>query len=79
MSLPTTANQAITLPTPSSFPSFPYDPPYPIQVSLMQHVYEAIESVERRVAIVESPTGTVRNCNDLLAVYSTDFILGILG
>ncbi|KIJ54966.1 hypothetical protein M422DRAFT_241049 [Sphaerobolus stellatus SS14] len=48
----------LTLLTPSTFPSFPYDPPYPIQVSLMRHVYEAIESDERRVAIVESPTGT---------------------
>ncbi|TFK20003.1 DNA repair helicase [Coprinopsis marcescibilis] len=45
------------LPTPSEFPAFPYDPPYPIQVDLMRHVYTSIE--QRSVSIVESPTGTV--------------------
>ncbi|PPR07101.1 hypothetical protein CVT24_010937 [Panaeolus cyanescens] len=44
------------LPTPDSFPAFPYDPPYSIQTDLMRHIYEAIES--KKVAIVESPTGT---------------------
>ncbi|KAH8825111.1 helicase C-terminal domain-containing protein [Flagelloscypha sp. PMI_526] len=46
----------ITLPTPSSFPAFPYSPPYEIQVELMRHLYETIE--ESKVTIVESPTGT---------------------
>ena len=46
------------LPTPSEFPAFPYDPPYPIQVDLMRHVYASIE--QRSVSSVDSPTGTVR-------------------
>ncbi len=48
----------MSLPTPESFPAFPFDPPYSIQVDLMKHVYSAIEN--RKIAIVESPTGTVR-------------------
>ncbi|GJJ13140.1 hypothetical protein Clacol_007390 [Clathrus columnatus] len=48
----------VTLSTPDSFPSFPYDPPYPIQIKLMQHVYASIEDSTRKVAVVESPTGT---------------------
>lgn len=47
---------SLKLPTPSSFPAFPYVP-YEIQQSLMQHLYKSIE--ERNVTIVESPTGTV--------------------
>lgn len=49
----------LTLPTPSSFPLFPYDPPYPIQTALMRAVYAAVEHASVRVAVVESPTGTV--------------------
>ena len=45
------------LPTPDKFPAFPYDPPYDIQVALMRHLYQSIE--DKKVAIVESPTGTV--------------------
>jgi len=45
------------LPTPEDFPAFPYNPPYDIQTSLMRHLYESIE--EKKVTIVESPTGTV--------------------
>ena len=48
---------ALNLATPQLFPKFPYDVPYDIQVSLMAHVYESIE--QGKVAIVESPTGTV--------------------
>jgi len=44
---------------PNNFPSFPYANPYNIQLDLMRHLYEVIES--RKVAIVESPTGTVSN------------------
>lgn len=47
----------LSLSTPRAFPKFPYDVPYDIQVSLMAHVYESIE--QGKVAIVESPTGTV--------------------
>ena len=49
---------SLELPTPDAFLAFPYDPPYDIQTNLMQHLYTAIE--QRKVAIVESPTGTVR-------------------
>lgn len=45
------------LPTPDKFPAFPYDPPYDIQADLMQHLYKSIE--DKKVTIVESPTGTV--------------------
>ncbi|KAH7904949.1 DNA repair helicase [Hygrophoropsis aurantiaca] len=45
-----------SLPVPEQFPAFPYDPPYPIQSELMQHIYSSIE--QRQVTIVESPTGT---------------------
>lgn len=47
----------ITLETPTDFPAFPFSPPYEIQVELMRHLYAAIE--DRKVTIVESPTGTV--------------------
>jgi chromosome transmission fidelity protein 1 len=49
---------ALQLPTPDTFPAFPYNPPYPIQVELMRHLYQSIE--QKKVSIVESPTGTVR-------------------
>jgi chromosome transmission fidelity protein 1 len=51
------------LPTPSEFPAFPYSPPYDIQIDLMRHLYESIES--GKVAILESPTGTVSEWCDL--------------
>lgn len=47
---------SLSLETPKSFSSFPFLP-YDIQLSLMQHLYESIET--RRVTVVESPTGTV--------------------
>lgn len=50
--------ESLALETPETFPAFPYDPPYDIQVDLMRHLYSAVEN--RKVAIVESPTGTVR-------------------
>lgn len=50
----------LPLTTPEHFPSFPYDPPYPIQLELMRHVFASIEDPTRKVAIVESPTGTVQ-------------------
>lgn len=49
---------SLSLPTPTEFPAFPYSPPYPIQVDLMRHLYTSIE--QKKVTIVESPTGTVR-------------------
>ena len=52
-----TQESSLTLPTPQSFPAFPFDPPYSIQVELMRHIYSAIE--HRQVSIAESPTGTV--------------------
>lgn len=54
-----TEQLSLPLRTPDHFTSFPYDPPYPIQVELMQHVFESIEDPICKVAIVESPTGTV--------------------
>ncbi|KAL0960811.1 hypothetical protein HGRIS_005830 [Hohenbuehelia grisea] len=47
---------SLSLSTPETFPAFPYAPPYQIQTDLMKHLYAAIEG--RKVAIVESPTGT---------------------
>lgn len=52
-------SDGLSLSTPDSFPIFPYEEPYNIQLSLMQHLYRAIE--DRSIAVVESPTGTV-NC-----------------
>ncbi|KAJ7432344.1 helicase C-terminal domain-containing protein [Mycena latifolia] len=56
---------SLNLPTPSEFPAFPYSPPYPIQVDLMRHLYESIE--QKKVAIVESPTGTGKTLSLLCA------------
>ncbi|KAF8195495.1 helicase C-terminal domain-containing protein [Pholiota molesta] len=53
------------LPTPACFPAFPYDPPYDIQTSLMRHLYESIE--QKKVTIVESPTGTGKTLTLLCA------------
>lgn len=50
-------DSSLSLSTPESFPIFPYDKPYDIQLNLMQHLYQAIE--DRAIAVVESPTGTV--------------------
>ena len=52
------SDAALVLPTPSEFPSFPYPQPYQIQLDLMRHLYEVLES--KKISIVESPTGTVR-------------------
>ncbi|KAF9485868.1 DNA repair helicase [Pholiota conissans] len=53
------------LETPQTFPAFPYDPPYDIQTSLMRHLYESIE--QKKVTIVESPTGTGKTLTLLCA------------
>ncbi|KAF8895275.1 helicase C-terminal domain-containing protein [Infundibulicybe gibba] len=55
----------LELPTPDAFPAFPYSPPYAIQVDLMRHLYASIEN--RRVTIVESPTGTGKTLSLLCA------------
>ncbi|KAF8908999.1 helicase C-terminal domain-containing protein [Gymnopilus junonius] len=55
----------LNLPTPDNFPAFPYNPPYDIQTSLMRHLYQSIE--DRKVAIVESPTGTGKTLSLLCA------------
>ncbi|KAF5367608.1 hypothetical protein D9757_010662 [Collybiopsis confluens] len=56
---------SLTLPTPESFPVFPYPNPYEIQLELMTHLYEAIES--RKVTVIESPTGTGKTSSLLCA------------
>ncbi len=48
---------SLRLPTPTEFPAFPFKP-YDIQSDLMRQVYDSIE--DHKVAIMESPTGTVR-------------------
>ncbi|KAF9651319.1 DNA repair helicase [Thelephora ganbajun] len=58
----------LSLSTPDTFPIFPYDKPYGIQLSLMQHLYRAIE--DKAVAIVESPTGTGKTASLLSATIS---------
>ena len=55
---------SLILPTPESFPTFPFETPYSIQVDLMRHLYSAIE--RRQIAIAESPTGTVSSQSPLL-------------
>ncbi|ORY29962.1 helicase C-terminal domain-domain-containing protein [Naematelia encephala] len=52
------------IPTPETFP-FPYPQPYSIQLDLMRTVFQAIES--RKIAIVESPTGTGKSLTLLTA------------
>ena len=47
---------SLKLPTPDDFAAFPFTP-YDIQLDLMRHVFSAIE--DKKVAIMESPTGTV--------------------
>ncbi|OCH93459.1 DNA repair helicase [Obba rivulosa] len=49
------ADLSLKLATPSNFPAFPFAP-YDIQLSLMKHLYSSIE--DRKIAILESPTGT---------------------
>ncbi|KAJ6512039.1 helicase C-terminal domain-containing protein [Mycena vitilis] len=56
---------SLSLPTPAEFPAFPYSPPYPIQVELMRHLYTSIE--QKKVTIVESPTGTGKTLSLLCA------------
>ncbi|CAE6433929.1 unnamed protein product [Rhizoctonia solani] len=48
-------DDSLHLPTPESFPAFPFQP-YGIQLELMKNLYAALE--DRRVAVLESPTGT---------------------
>ncbi|KAI0783751.1 helicase C-terminal domain-containing protein [Abortiporus biennis] len=54
----------LKLPTPDSFPAFPFLP-YEIQSNLMRHLYESLE--ESKVTIVESPTGTGKTLSLLCA------------
>ncbi|CAE6485365.1 unnamed protein product [Rhizoctonia solani] len=46
---------SLHLPTPENFPAFPFQP-YGIQLELMKSLYTALE--DRKVAVLESPTGT---------------------
>ncbi|KAF6757547.1 helicase C-terminal domain-containing protein [Ephemerocybe angulata] len=55
----------LQLQTPGAFSAFPYQPPYPIQVDLMRHLYTSIE--QKAVTIVESPTGTGKTLTLLCA------------
>ena len=53
---------SLKLAAPHEFSAFPFKP-YDIQGDLMRHVFSAIE--DNKVAIMESPTGTVRDLNTL--------------
>lgn len=55
---------ALTIPKDFSFPF----QPYPIQVDLMKHVFNAIE--QKKIAIVESPTGTGKSLSLICATMS---------
>uniref|UniRef100_D8PZM3 ATP-dependent DNA helicase CHL1 n=1 Tax=Schizophyllum commune (strain H4-8 / FGSC 9210) TaxID=578458 RepID=D8PZM3_SCHCM len=59
------SDASLVLPTPSEFPSFPYPQPYQIQLDLMRHLYEVLES--KKISIVESPTGTGKTLSLLTA------------
>eukprot|EP01079_Euglenida_sp_SAG-EU17-18_P005997 gene5997-5876_t len=48
------------------FSSFPYDP-YPAQMDFMTTVYDAIDT--RKIAIVESPTGTGKSLGLICASF----------
>ncbi|KAI4523602.1 DNA repair helicase [Schizophyllum commune Loenen D] len=61
----TNTEASLVLPTPSEFPSFPYPQPYQIQLDLMRHLYEVLES--KKISIVESPTGTGKTLSLLTA------------
>ncbi|KAL1719631.1 helicase C-terminal domain-containing protein [Schizophyllum commune] len=61
----TNTETSLVLPTPSEFPSFPYPQPYRIQLDLMRHLYEVLES--KKISIVESPTGTGKTLSLLTA------------
>jgi len=67
--LGTKMDSSLLLSTPETFPIFPYDQPYDIQLNLMQHLYRAIE--DKAVAVVESPTGTV-NCQSAFQRSNSD-------
>ncbi|KAI9443288.1 DNA repair helicase [Lactarius indigo] len=64
----TATRDSLVLPTPNSFPTFPFETPYSIQVDLMRHLYSAIEA--RQIAIAESPTGTGKTLSLLSATLS---------
>ena len=49
---------------------FPFEP-YPIQVELMQAIYDSAE--QGKIAIMESPTGTGKSLSTICAV-SSNFI-----
>ncbi|PIL32767.1 hypothetical protein GSI_04884 [Ganoderma sinense ZZ0214-1] len=55
---------SLKLPTPDNFVAFPFKP-YDIQLDLMRHVFSAIE--DKKVAIMESPTGTGKTLSLLCA------------
>ncbi|PCH35736.1 DNA repair helicase [Wolfiporia cocos MD-104 SS10] len=55
---------SLKLSTPEEFSAFPFKP-YGIQLDLMRHLYETVE--DRKVTIVESPTGTGKTLSLLCA------------
>lgn len=50
---------ALALPTPDTFPAFPYQTPYDIQYALMRHLYAAIEQKQHTVIESREPTSSV--------------------
>ncbi|KAF9431667.1 DEAD H (Asp-Glu-Ala-Asp His) box helicase 11 [Entomortierella beljakovae] len=58
----------VPLPTPTTFPAFPYPTPYPIQLDFMQQLFQCID--QRKIGVFESPTGTGKSLSMICGAVS---------